>query len=141
MSLRGKLVVIKHLALPIIMFTAPFIYMPKDIAKKLDTIFFFRQTGFYRSFPAVGIDYGRGPIAATALANVTARPPGIPRACALSFSFGSIPAQLSPVLCLFPIWLSIFGLVSVLPMSVSFPLMSRFVRVLCPACFAPFYWL
>ena len=38
MSLRGKLVVIKHLALPIIMFTAPFIYMPKDIAKKLDTI-------------------------------------------------------------------------------------------------------
>ena len=39
MSLRGKLVVIKHLALPIIMFTAPFIYMPKDIAKKIDTIF------------------------------------------------------------------------------------------------------
>ena len=30
MSLRGKLVVIKHLALPIIMFTAPFINMPTE---------------------------------------------------------------------------------------------------------------
>ena len=30
-SYRGKMVVLKHLALPIIMFTAPFIYMPKDI--------------------------------------------------------------------------------------------------------------
>ena len=35
-SYRGKLVVIKHLALPIIMFTAPFIYMPKDMSDKLD---------------------------------------------------------------------------------------------------------
>ena len=31
--------VIRHLALPIIMFTAPFIYMPKDISDKLDRIF------------------------------------------------------------------------------------------------------
>ena len=35
-SYRGKLVVIKHLALPIIMFTAPFIHMPKDMSDKLD---------------------------------------------------------------------------------------------------------
>ena len=35
-SYRGKLVVFKHLALPIIMFTAPFIHMPQDMADKLD---------------------------------------------------------------------------------------------------------
>ena len=35
-SYRGKLVVIRHLALPIIMFTAPFIHMPKDMSDKLD---------------------------------------------------------------------------------------------------------
>jgi hypothetical protein len=39
MSLRGKLVVIKHLALPIIMFTAPFIHMPLEITKKIDATF------------------------------------------------------------------------------------------------------
>ena len=39
MSLRGKLVVIKHLALPIIMFTAPFIHMPLDVTKRIDAIF------------------------------------------------------------------------------------------------------
>ena len=37
-SYKGKLVVIRHLALPIIMFTAPFIYMPKDMSDKLDRI-------------------------------------------------------------------------------------------------------
>ena len=37
-SYRGKLVVFRHLALPIIMFTAPFIHMPKDMADKLDRI-------------------------------------------------------------------------------------------------------
>jgi hypothetical protein len=33
---KGKIVVIKHLALPIIMFTAPFIYMPRDMSDKSD---------------------------------------------------------------------------------------------------------
>ena len=31
-SYRGKMVVLKHLALPIIMFTAPFIHMPRDMS-------------------------------------------------------------------------------------------------------------
>ena len=39
MSLRSKLVVIKHLGLPIIMFTAPFIHMPLGVTKRIDAIF------------------------------------------------------------------------------------------------------